>query len=258
LLSASVVWEDIDAAQWANLWRFIHSPGRTPTRAIGLLEAGVPVALVSGASGQVPLDIWPYDEPSLDAVANRLRKELRVDQVILVESSVLSALWDEQQRFLNSEDDYDDYLFAIRFLTDRMLAEQAVCAPAPTIKGFPAIPFEQFRAYIAESVGPEGSFLITVFDRDALWWSVAGRVVDGSIVRLTSSQGLFPPDAPPPHAPWHQANAALVQACETTLGPVHLALSFQLAAFEAVLRGSDLSRAIARFTRTDDLIIWRQ
>lgn len=257
MLSTSVVWEDIDAAQWANLWRFIHSPDRTPTRAIGLLEAGAPIALVSGASGQVPLDIWPYDEPDLDAVAEQLRKELKVDQVILVESSVLTSLWDEQQRFLDFEDDYDDYLFAIRFLTERMLAEQAVCAPAPTIKGFPAIPYEQFRAYIAEAVGAEGSFLITVFDSDALWWSLAGRVVDGSIVRLTSSQGLFPPDSPPLPASWHQANAALVQACEATLGPVRLALSFQLAAFEAVLRGSNVSRAIARFTRTDDLIIGR-
>jgi hypothetical protein len=258
LLSTSVVWEDIDAAQWSNLWRFIHSPDRFPTRAIGLLEAGVPVALVSGASGQVPLDIWPYDEPVLEAVAERLRKELKVDQVILVELSVLSSLWDEQQRFLNSEDDYDDYLFAVRYLTDLMISEQAVCAPGPTIKGFPEIPYEQFRAYIAEAVGTEGSFLITVFDGDALWWSLAGRVADGSIVRLTSSQGLFPPDSPPLHSPWHQANAALLQACEATLGPVRLALSFQLAAFEAVLRASNLPRAIDRFTRTDDLIIWRQ
>jgi hypothetical protein len=257
MLSASVVWEDIDAAQWANLWRFIHAPNRFPTRAIAILEGGLPVALVSGATGQVSLDVWPHDEPSLAAVAARLRKELGVDQVILVEHSVLSSLWDEQQRFLDAEDDYDDYLFAVRYLTDLMLIEQAVCAPA-TIEGFPAIPYEQARAYIANSVGADGSFLITVFDRDELWWSLAGLIEDHGIVRLTSSQGLLPPGAEAANRPWRQAASALVEACESTLGPVRLSLSFQLDAFEAVLRASNVSQAIKRFAQTDDLVIRRE
>jgi hypothetical protein len=258
VLSASVVWDDIDAGQWANLWRFIHSPDRFPTRAIGLLRAGVPIALVSGRSGQVPLDAWPHDEPSLDSVAERLRKELEVDQVILIEESSLSALWDEQQRFLDPEDDSDDYLFAIRYLTDLMITEHAVCAPAADIKGFAPIPYEQIRDYIAAAVGAEGSFLITVFDRDSLWWSLAGLVSDESIVRLTSSQGLFPPDElPTSQLAWRQANDALFQACGNTLGPVRLAISIQLSAFEAVLRASNLPRAIDRLARTNDLIIWR-
>jgi hypothetical protein len=85
---------------------------------------------------------------------------------------------------------------------------------------------------------------VTVFDADELWWSLAGLIRDGKIVRLTSSQGLLAPGATLDPA-WLDAHDVLVAACAETLGPVRFALALQLSAFDALLRTDDLGRALS-------------
>lgn len=245
MLSPTVSWTDIDPDEWANLWHFIYAPTRRPRRGIGILKHGEPLALVASDVGPVPLDVWPVGDGSLDSVADHLRRQLELDQVILVEQSVLANLWGEQQRFLDHEGDYDDYVLGIRYLTEITLRDHAICSPRELrLDDFPALPYEAIRSLVREAVGSEGAFLVTVFDGDRLWWSLAGLVLDDKIVRLTSSQGLTSPGTTLPPMPWREAHEELVDLCVAPLGPVRFALGLQLEVFDEMLRTDDLSSAL--------------
>lgn len=246
MLSSAVIWTDIDADEWANLWHLVYAPGRRPRRAIAVLRDGEPLSLVVSGVGSVSLDGWPAGTASLDETADQLRGNLAVDQVILIEQSVLVALWDEQQRFLDHEGDYDDYVLGIRYLTELTLRDHAVCSPRELDDGFRALPYEAIRTLVADAVGDHGTFLIAVFDGDRLWWSLAGCLSESKIVRLTSSQGLLAPGVALPDVSWPDAHAQLVRLCEEALGPVKLALGLQLGAFDALLQTDDLAETLAQ------------
>lgn len=257
MLSSKVVWTDIDADEWANLWHFGYAPERRPRRAIAVLREGEPLALVVGGVGSVSLDVWPKGAVSLDAAADQLRTNLGVDQAILVEQSVLVALWDEQQRFLDHEDDYDDYVLGIRNLTELKLRDHAVCSPRELDDGFREIPYEAIKSLVADAVGSEGAFLVTVFDGDRLWWSVAASLNESKIVRLTSSQGLLAPGVALPDLSWADAHAHLVRLCEEEFGPVKLALGLQLSAFDSLLQTNDLAGRLAQATSNGEATLLR-
>jgi hypothetical protein len=260
VLSPSVTWVDVDDAQWSNLWQRLYGADRRPHRVIAVFEQGRPLALLDSQAGQIALEHWASVAhlPPPQAAAH-LRLELGADQVILVEAQMLAELWDEQQRLVERDDDYDDYAFAIHRSTWKALLERATCDP-PTadLDGYATIHYEALRDMLARAVDADGSFLVSVFEDDAIWWTLAGEIVGGSISRLTSSQGLFPPGAPAPTEAWVDAQAILIDACEAALGPVQFAIAIQLPSFERVLLSIDPDTTIQSIVDAGDAVIHRR
>jgi hypothetical protein len=259
VLSPSVTWVDIDDEQWSNLWQRLYGAEHRPHRLIAVLEQGRPLALLDSQDGQIGLEHWPTSDLSPLEAAAHLRAELNADQVILVEAAALAELWDEQQRFVERDDDYDDYVFAIRRSTWEALSERATCDP-PTadLPGYGTIQYEALRDLLANAVGADGSFLVSVFDGDTLWWTLAGEVIGGSISKLTSSQGLFPPGFPSPTETWGVTQSILIDACEAALGAVQFAIAIQLSSFERVLRSTEPDTTIQSIVDAGDALIHRR
>jgi hypothetical protein len=260
VLSPSVTWVDIDDEQWSNLWHRLYGVDRRPRRVIAVLENGLPLALLDTQAGQIDLAHWrSVAHLPLSEAAAQLRVELGADQVILVEGQTLAELWDDQQRLIERNDDYDDYAFAIHHSTWQALLGHATCDP-PTadIAGFGTIHYEALRDMLAHAVDRDGSFVVSVFDDNMLWWTLAGEIIGGSISRLTSSQGLFEPGFSPPPETWATTHSALIGACEEALGPVQFALAIQLPSFEQVLLSTDPATTIQSFVDAGDALIHRR
>ena len=260
MLSPSVTWVDIDDEQWSNLWQRLYGADRRPHRVIAVFEQGRPLALLDSRAGQVALAHWSSVAhlPPPQAAA-QLRLELNADQVILVEARILAELWDEQQRLAERDDDYDDYAFAIHHSTWKAVLERATCDP-PTadVAGYPTIQYEALRDMLAHAVDADGWFLMSVFEANTLWWTLAGEIIAGSISKLTSSQGLFPPGHPAPTEAWADAHAILIDACEATLGPVQFAVAIQLPSFERVLLSIDPYTTMQSAADAGDALIHRR
>lgn len=259
MLSPSVTWVDIDDEQWSNLWQRLYATERRPHRLIGVLEHGRPLALLDSQAGQIDLEHWPPADRSPPEAAAHLRAAFDADQVILVEATTLAELWDEQQRYVERDDDYDDYAFAIRRSTWQALIERATCdPPTPDLPGFASINYEALRDLLADAVDADGSFLVSVFDGDTPWWTLAGEVSEGSISKLTSSQGLFPPGFALPSEAWPDSHSMLIAACEATLGTVQFALAIQLAAFEPLLISTEPETTIQSIVDAGDAHLYRR
>jgi hypothetical protein len=259
MLSPSVTWVDIDDGQWSNLWQHLYGVDRRPHRLIAVLEQGLPLALLDSHHGQIGLEHWPASDLSPSESAAHLRAEFAADQVVIVEATTLAELWDEQQRLVDRDDDYDDYAFAIHHSTWQALIERATCDP-PTadLPGYRTIRYEALRDLLTRAVDADGSFLVSVFARDTLWWTLAGEVIGGSICKLTSSQGLFPPGFVAPTGSWTVVHSALIDACEATLGTVQFALAIQLASFERLLLSTQPDTTLQSIVDAGDAVTYRR
>jgi hypothetical protein len=172
---------------------------------------------------------------------------------------MVAELWDEQQRLVERDDDYDDYAFAISRSTWKALLERATCdPPCADLAGYATIHYEALRDMLAHAVNADGSFLVSVFEGDTLWWTLAGEIVSGSISKLTSSQGLFQPGFLAPTEAWADTYAVLIDACEAALGPVQFAIAIQLPSFERVLGSIDPDTTIQSFVEAGDALIYRR
>jgi hypothetical protein len=242
MLSGDVSWIDVDAREWANLWRFINDERYQPNRLYALLDNGEPVALVDERRGRLALD-RSVDWRRPDAAAADLHRRHEVDQVIAIEVSELEALWDEQQRSYRFDEDYDTYVFRL-LATAEQTRRAAVCVPAD-------LPADRFRSVdyakileLVANLGSGESFVAAVYDDAERWWSIAGVVEAGKIVTLTSSQGLFDPEDRLEALAWVDDAARLVSACEARLGPVCLGVFVQLDALASLLRAVELAPAL--------------
>jgi hypothetical protein len=247
MLSADVSWIDVDAREWANLWRFINDERYQPNRLYALLDNGEPVALVDERRGQVPLDrILDWGRPEKATAELLLRHD--VDQVIAIEISELEALWEEQQRSYRTDEDYDSYVLRL-LATSEETRRMAVCAP-------PEVPAHHFRTVdyvqlltLVEKLESGESFVAAVYDGDERWWSAAGLVEAGKIVTLTSSQGLFDPHERTDAPRWLDDAAGLTAACEARLGPVGLGVFVQLDVLAFLLQAVELEPALRQAER---------
>jgi hypothetical protein len=247
MLSADVSWIDVDAREWANLWRFINDERYRPNRLYALLDNGEPVALVDERRGQVALD-RSVDWRRPEAAAAELQRSHAVDQVIAIEVGELEALWEEQQRGYRFDEDYDTYVLRL-LATAEQARRAAVCAP-------PELPAHRFRtvdyAKILEllaNLDSGKSFVAAVYDGAERWWSIAGVVEAGKIVSLTSSQGLFDPEDRLEALPWTGDAARLSSACDARLGPVGLGAFVQLEVLAPLLAADELAPALEQAER---------
>jgi hypothetical protein len=247
MLSADVSWRDVDAREWANLWRFINDERYRPNRLYALLDNGEPVALVDERHGQVSLD-RSVDWRQPDAAAAELQRRHEVDQVIAVEVSELEALWEDQQRSYRIDEDYDVYVLRLLETAERTRRE-AVCAPPELPAGrFRTIDYAKLLGLVANLESGE-SFVASVHNGAERWWSIAGVVEAGKIVTLTSSQGLFDPHDQLETLPWLEDTARLTSACEAHLGRVGLGVFVQLDVLAVLLEAVDLASALQHAER---------
>jgi hypothetical protein len=247
MLSADVSWVDVDAREWANLWRFINDERYQPNRLYVLLDNGAPVALVDERSGQVALDrSIDWQRPHVAAAEQRRRHE--VDQVIAIEVRELEALWEEQQRNYRFDEDYDSYVFRL-LATAEQTRRAAVCAPLELpANRFRTVDYAKILELVANLESGE-SFVAAVYDGAERWWSIAGVVEAGKIVALTSSQGLFDPEARLEALAWRGDAARLTSACEARLGPVGLGVFVQLEVLAPLLDAVELAPALEQAER---------
>jgi hypothetical protein len=242
MLSADVSWIDVDAREWANLWRFINDERYQPNRLYALLDNGEPVALVDERRGQVALD-RKVDWRRPDAAAAELQRRHKVDQVIAIEVSDLETLWEEQQRSYRFDEDYDAYVFRL-LATAEQTRRAAVCAPPELPAGrFRTVDYAKILELVANLESGE-SFVAAVYDGAERWWSIAGVVEAGKIVSLTSSQGLFDAEERMEALSWLDDAARLASACEARLGPVCLGVFVQLDALALLLQAVELAPAL--------------
>jgi hypothetical protein len=247
MLSADVSWIDVDAREWANLWRFINDERYQPNRLYALLDNGEPVALVDERRGQVALD-RNVDWRRPDAAAAELQRRHKVDQVIAIEVSALETLWEEQQRSYRFDEDYDAYVFRL-LATAEQTRRAAVCAPPELPAGrFRTVDYAKILELVANLESGE-SFVAAVYDGAERWWSIAGVVEGGKIVALTSSQGLFDPEDRLEALPWADDAARLTSACEARLGPVGLGVFVQFDVLALLLDAVELAPALREAER---------
>jgi hypothetical protein len=253
MLSADVSWIDVDAGEWANLWRFINDERYRPNRLYALLDNGEPVALVDERQGQVALD-RSVDWRRPEAAAAELQRRHGVDQVIAIEVSELESLWEEQQRSYRFDEDYDTYVLRL-LATAEQTRRAAVCAPAE-------LPAHRFRTIdyakildLVANLESGASFVAAVYDGAKRWWSIAGVVESGSIVELTSSQGLLDARDQLEAVPWVDDAARLTSACEARLGPVGIGVFVQLDVLARVVQAAELSPALAQAAREGNALL---
>jgi len=233
MLSEHVQWVDLDNEQWARLWNLLYGPDRQPVRLYGLLDAGKPVALVHSRRGQLSLRHWP-GIGRLEDAAEHFYRAMDVDQVILVERSAIKDLWDRQQRAYN-HDDYDDYALRLTAMTEAMVSEQAICVPDRlSLPACPAVRFGPLIDLIRHRVEESTSFLLMAFRDNAIWFSLAGRVQDGKIVTLTTSQGLAEPGTPAPEGEWRVVYGDWLKACASRLGKPSIGIFLDIEAFRGL------------------------
>jgi hypothetical protein len=234
MLSEHVQWVDLDNEQWARLWNLLYGPDRQPVRLYGLLDAGKPVALMHARRGQLSLREWPR-MGGLQDVAEHFYRAMDVDQVILVERSAIKDLWDRQQRAYDRDEDYDDYALRLSAMTEAMVSEQAICVPDRlSLPARPPVRFGPLIDLIRHGVEESTSFLLMAFQDNAIWFSLAGRVQDGKIVTLTTSQGLTEPGRPPPEGEWRVVYRDWLKACASRLGTPSLGIFLDVEAFRGL------------------------
>jgi hypothetical protein len=247
MLSADVSWIDVDAREWANLWRFINDERYQPNRLYALLDNGAPVALVDERRGQLALD-RSVDWQRPDSAAAELQQRHEVDQVIAIEVSALETLWEEQQRGYRFDEDYDTYVFRL-LATAEQTRRAAVCAPVELpANRFRTVDYAKILELVANLESGE-SFVAAVYDGAERWWSIAGVVEAGKIGSLTSSQGLFDPEASLEALPWTRDAARLTSACDARLGPVGLGVFVQLEVLAPLLDAVELAPALEQAER---------
>ena len=234
MLSEYVQWVDLDNKQWARLWSLLYGPERQPVRLYGLLDAGKPVALVHSRRGQLSLRHWP-GMGRLQDVAEHFYRALDVDQVILVERSAIKDLWDRQQRAYDLDDDYDDYALRLTAMTEAMVSEQAICVPdLLTLPARPPVRFGPLIDLIRHRVEESTSFLLMAFQNNTIWFSLAGRVQDGKIVTLTTSQGLTELGTAAPAGDWRVVYRDWLKACAARLSKPSVGIFLDVEAFRGL------------------------
>jgi hypothetical protein len=225
MLSPQIEWIDVDPVQWHNMWRLLYGPQRQPVYLYGVLEQGSPVALVHSSQGQLDLSLWPRDADSLRDVAVLLRERTHVDQAIVLERQAVHDLWDVQQRAWQPGDDLAAFVDRMRTLTARLLDERAACdPPGAQLSAYPPVQYAALLDLLQQSVGASGTFVLGIYEGDALWFSLAGQMAEGQIVLLTTSLGLTDPGTVPVRQTREKAYRWLLDACARRLGPPSLGL----------------------------------
>jgi hypothetical protein len=253
VLSADVSWIDVDAHEWANLWRFLNDERYQPNRLYALLDNGAPVALVDERHGQVAIDP-SVDWRRPDTAAAELQRRPEVDQVIAIEVGELEALWEEQQRTYRLDEDYDTYVLRLLASAEET-RRSAICAPAELpAHRFRTVDYGKIVDLVANLESGE-SFVAAVYDGAERWWSIAGVVETGKIVTLTSSQGLFDPHDRLEALAWADDAARLASACEVRLGPVGLGVFVQLDVLVPLLQAVELSPALVQAERDGNALL---
>lgn len=255
MLSPDVQWVDIDPDQWNNLWTLLHDPRHRPTRLYGLLEGGVPIALIHACQGQIDLEQWPTDAATLKDAAARLRTRLGVDQVILIERDELRQLWESQQRAYQPTDDFASYAVRMGAMTAAVARARAICDPATDTLPDSPVRYAALFDLLRRCVGTRGSFVLAAFSGDDLWFSLAGQLADRQIVAFTTSQGLAEPGVTLPRGDWRQAYRWLVDACRERFETPSLGVFLTVAALTDVLAAADPQTYLREAARTRSAIL---
>lgn len=183
--------EDLDLDHWKRLSDLaLH--GRRARRLLILHEGGRALRAYDTQNGEQPLPMAEVNDAQ--ALAERLyaqQREAGVEQVWVLDPVAFHRAMGAVQATLDPKEDMDVYLareFQVRW-------DAPGCGFAPRT-GFIlyGLAWERLTRFVERMLPPSCTFVLGVFEGDALWASLFAQFQDGKIVGLSTAAALDPED----------------------------------------------------------------
>jgi hypothetical protein len=183
--------EDLDLDQWKRLVDLgLHS--RRARRYFVVHEGGKALRAYDSLEGEQALPVETVEDAQ--ALADRLyadKKAAGVEQVWVLDPPAFHTAMGAVQASLDPKEDMDAYL-AREFQTRY---DAPGCAMAPK-SGYIlyGLPWGRLTRFVEKMLPPSCTFVLGVFDGDALWASVLVQFQDKRIVGISTAAALDPED----------------------------------------------------------------
>lgn len=192
MLSTRCRIEDLDLAQWKRLSGLALAHARL-RRLFVVHDAGRVLRCHDSVAGDQPLPYERITDAAAQAQALLDQAAPRgVEQVWILDPEAFHLALGQAQAALDpAVQGMDDYLAQEWQVRSR--PETCAVAPASDFL-FHGLPWQRLSRFVAKMAPPSCTFVLGVFDGDALWASLFAQLQDGQIVGLSTSAALDPED----------------------------------------------------------------